>query len=1077
MAGSSKGSSKRIGDYQYNIQSDLVGKGGFGVVFKGQSLRSFQSVAIKKVKRKKSENRREIDAIQREISVLKLLRHDNIVNYIDHMKTTNHHYIIMEYIENGSLSDSIKKYGPMPENQAAYYVYQLLTGLAFLHSQGVIHCDIKGANVLLTSTGLVKLADFGLATKLADVKEGEVKGTPYWMAPEIASGEGPISESVDIWSVGCTVIELITGTPPYFDLNQHSALYHMVNDDHPPFPKNGSSLLESFLIACFQKTPSLRTSSKSLLEHAWLKKHTRDKKPQQRKAPSVRPLAEGDNDTSNSLAPSSMNTSSSSSLASSPASNKRPNENEQSTKQNKNNKAQDDADQFAQFKENTEDENYDDIFPSFSSGSLTGGSSNNDNDNNDNNSNLNLFLQTTDSSLCDNTPYKLNNDDVQLLNQLLNCHNFGIRKSVSEYINQHKNELKISSKLSVNELRDKEDQCFIQLLEQGFINGASILGDPLKMFAYLETLSNLPDAFPPKLSIHYGLYGGTVMFLGTEYHHQQFLSNFESADKIGCFCMTELGHGTNVKEIQTTATYDINTKEFIINTPSESAQKYYIGNLGRTAKYASVFAQLIINEQNYGVHAFVVPVRDTSGNLSPNIRIRDCGMKLGLNGIDNTRVWFDHLRIPRENLLNRYANVSEDGTYSTDIKSPSKRFATHISALLLARISVGCATCSSARLSLTVALRYSLRRRQFGPNQGTQEVPIIWYSTHQRRLIPHLAANYAWSFFHNYVKLRYAYRSPEESKQIHLLASLNKAMSAWHSINTSQACREACGGQGYMMRNLIAKVRANIDVMATLDGDNYMLLQQSARVLLSEYSASLSSQKSNVSRALLLLRHAVDDATMHGLKFRMSLNNADSVCTLDYISRALEHRQLRMLHTLGRRLQAAMNRNNGDAFVAWNEVQTHAVELARVHAEHAAFQAFYSVYRHVVEHTATQSKLQTPSDDQYKPEPFDIDALMVASVPEQLINENVQRALQRLLMLFGLSCMEQDSWFTANNVLNNQQFKSVRREIDNICKELVPNMDKLTDSLGCLDCVLEDTIGSQSRCVDEINAYDYQQTE
>lgn len=209
---------------------------------------------------------------QSEIDLLKNLRHDNIVKYVGFVKSKDCLNIILEYCENGSLHSICKSYGKFPENLVGVYMTQVLHGLQYLHDQGVIHRDIKGANILTTKDGTVKLADFGVSTSTlasGQDKEAQVVGTPYWMAPEIIqlSGANPAS---DIWSVGCTVIELLQGKPPYHNLAAMPALFAIVNDDHPPLPEGISAAARDFLMQCFQKDPNLRVSAKKLLKHAWI---------------------------------------------------------------------------------------------------------------------------------------------------------------------------------------------------------------------------------------------------------------------------------------------------------------------------------------------------------------------------------------------------------------------------------------------------------------------------------------------------------------------------------------------------------------------------------------------------------------------------------------------------------------------------------------------------------------------------------------------------------------------------------------------------------------------------------------
>jgi serine/threonine protein kinase len=212
------------------LLGDEIGKGAYGRVYKGLDLENGDFVAIKQVSLENIPPE-DLASIMLEIDLLKNLNHKNIVKYLGSFKTKTHLYIILEYVENGSLASMIKpnKFGAFPESLVAFYIAQVLEGLVYLHEQGVIHRDIKGANILTTKEGLVKLADFGVATKLteADANTHSVVGTPYWMAPEVIEMSG-VSAASDIWSVGCTVIELLTCVPPYYDLQPMPALFRIV---------------------------------------------------------------------------------------------------------------------------------------------------------------------------------------------------------------------------------------------------------------------------------------------------------------------------------------------------------------------------------------------------------------------------------------------------------------------------------------------------------------------------------------------------------------------------------------------------------------------------------------------------------------------------------------------------------------------------------------------------------------------------------------------------------------------------------------------------------------------------------
>ncbi|KAL9108663.1 MAG: hypothetical protein Q9227_006609 [Pyrenula ochraceoflavens] len=239
-------------DYQLG---NCLGKGAFGSVYRALNWGTGETVAVKQI-RLADLPKSELRVIMLEIDLLKNLDHPNIVKYQGFVKTPETLNIILEYVEDPNISQVL-------------ITRQVLHGLVYLHEQGVIHRDIKGANILTTKHGLVKLADFGVASRTTGLHESSVVGTPYWMAPEVIdlSGASPAS---DIWSLGATVVELLDGKPPYHKLQAMQALFRIVNDDHPPLPSGASPTVVDFLMQCFQKDPNLRVSAKKLLKHPWI---------------------------------------------------------------------------------------------------------------------------------------------------------------------------------------------------------------------------------------------------------------------------------------------------------------------------------------------------------------------------------------------------------------------------------------------------------------------------------------------------------------------------------------------------------------------------------------------------------------------------------------------------------------------------------------------------------------------------------------------------------------------------------------------------------------------------------------
>ncbi|KAF7730407.1 hypothetical protein EC973_002213 [Apophysomyces ossiformis] len=248
-----------------------IGKGQFGTVHRALNLRTGQMVAIKRIFLD-SACKKDLTDVLQEARILQSLAHPNVVKYEGIVQSPEHMNIILEYVENGSLLNTLKAFGSFPENLVASYCLRILEGLCYLHDRHVVHCDLKAANILTTKAGNVKLSDFGVSLnlKLKDTKEGAVAGTPNWMAPEVIELKGASTKS-DIWSLGCTIIELYTGKPPYANLIPMTALFRIVEDDRPPLPDSISEELRDFLGLCFKKSPENRPTAAELLNHRWIK--------------------------------------------------------------------------------------------------------------------------------------------------------------------------------------------------------------------------------------------------------------------------------------------------------------------------------------------------------------------------------------------------------------------------------------------------------------------------------------------------------------------------------------------------------------------------------------------------------------------------------------------------------------------------------------------------------------------------------------------------------------------------------------------------------------------------------------
>eukprot|EP01133_Synstelium_polycarpum_P015449 gene15449-18327_t len=316
--------------------------------------------------------------------------------------------------------------------------------------------------------------------------------------------------------------------------------------------------------------------------------------------------------------------------------------------------------------------------------------------------------------------------------------------------------------------KEQTNRVVNELLKTGKFSVQMLKDDPKKFLSYLFNLFPLVDfSVIAKLVIHMQLFGGTILELGSEYHHNKYFPDINNYNIVGGFAMTEMGHGSNVRQIETVATYDENTKEFIINTPSLSATKFWIGNIAMYGTHVVLFTRLIFRGEDKGVHVIITPLRNpVTGEVYHGVELGDCGPKVGWNGIDNAWIKFTNYRVPRENLLNRFASITEEGEYVTKIASPGKLFQITISQLVFGRLLYVCGPTIYIGVALKIATRYAFSRRQFG-EKGKSEELIINYPTHLRTLLPMIATSMAFEFSRNWIinNLQESSKSDEQREE------------------------------------------------------------------------------------------------------------------------------------------------------------------------------------------------------------------------------------------------------------------------------------------------------------------------
>jgi len=542
-------------------------------------------------------------------------------------------------------------------------------------------------------------------------------------------------------------------------------------------------------------------------------------------------------------------------------------------------------------------------------------------------------------------------------------------------------------------------------------------GDPGRALVVFETLAYGDLSLTIKWGVQFGLWGGSVLQLGTERHHSRYLRDIGTLALPGCYAMTELSHGSNVREIETTAHWIQESQEFEIHTPHELAGKEWIGNAALHGHMATVFAQLRVGDEDHGVHAFLVPLRDEGGKTLPGIRIEDCGWKVGLNGIDNGRIWFSQVRVPRENLLNRFAEVTPEGSYESPIPGAGKRFFTMLGTLVTGRISIAGGALVAARTGLTIAVRFSERRRQFGP-AGGGEVPVMDYLTQQRLLLPKLATTYALTFALRGLVRRYAALQPgdeEEGRELDGLAAGLKAAASWHALDTLQACREACGGQGYRSDNRFGQLKADVDVFTTFEGANVVLLQLVAKGLLTRFREEMGDLKVWGMVKFLAERAGTRVTELNPVVTRRT--DEEHLRDFDFHRAAFRYREERLLISAARRLKGLID-EGVDSFEAMNRVQDHLVELAMAHVERASLEALH---------------------------------LAVVKAPTPGTSET----LRSLAELHALERMEAHrGWYLESGYIDAPKAKAIRSLVNTLCGEVREDALFLVDAFGIPDSIL-----------------------
>jgi acyl-CoA oxidase len=379
--------------------------------------------------------------------------------------------------------------------------------------------------------------------------------------------------------------------------------------------------------------------------------------------------------------------------------------------------------------------------------------------------------------------------------------------------------------------------------------------------------------------------------------------------------------------------------------------------------------------------------------------------------------------------------VTPDGRYESPIEDANKRFFTMLGTLVQGRVCISAGSISAAKTALTIAIRYGLRRRQFGP-AGKMEVPVLDYRTQQRRLMPRLAKTFALHFAQEELSENFhkVFSDPNvsdrERRQLETLAAGMKAIATWHSIDTIQQCRESCGGAGYMAVNRFAALKADIDIFTTFEGDNTVLILLAARGLLTDYANDFGGMSPS-EMVTFVAGQAVETVVNRLFARKIGQVIADAVPTRDGNESWLDRdhqldlfrwRQGHIVASVASRFRRGLS-DGYDPFEVFRAVADHAADAARAYVDVVALEAFIRAI-------------------------------------DECEDAQVKRGLNLVCDLYALHNIESDiGFFQAHGRLNALRCKALTREVNRLCNRVMAHSELLVDSFGIPDAIISAPIG------------------
>ncbi|KAF9103948.1 fatty-acyl coenzyme A oxidase [Mortierella sp. GBA35] len=557
-----------------------------------------------------------------------------------------------------------------------------------------------------------------------------------------------------------------------------------------------------------------------------------------------------------------------------------------------------------------------------------------------------------------------------------------------------------------------------------------VSAEPVPIFTMrMQTISLIDPGFWTRFGVHYGLFFGALRGSATSAQFSHWVSKGALAlnGMVGCFAMTELGHGSNVAGLETTATFDEASDQFIIHTPTITATKWWIGGAAHTATHTVCFAQLIVRGKRYGTKSFVVQLRDTrTYTLMPGINIGDIGKKMGRDGIDNGWIQFTNVRIPRTNMLMKHTKVSRAG----EVKEPPMAQLTY-GALIQGRVAMVVDSGNIAKKAVTIAGRYAAVRRQFQSSpHDVQETKLIDYAIHQYRLMPILAQAYAFHFTgvetqKLYDKLMDKLESTQPGdasmqdtldtlKETHATSAGLKAFCTWSTLNAIEACRQTLGGHGYSAYTGLATTYNDFAVHCTWEGDNTILTLQSGRYLVSCYREALAGKAQP--EGVDYLNH-LDTLLNQGCAAKTN----EDILDFDVIQQAWGVVTANVVKKAGDDFEASL-KSGMSPEAAYEECSQARLAAAKIHSFGYIFRRF---------------------------------AQAVKSAPEGL-----RAILTKVCFLYGLYSIEQNAgFFLQYRYFTPSQMDYVRAQVNVFCREVRQEYIPLIDAFNYSDYMINSPLG------------------